>query len=266
MRTIKVYAASTGAQFGDQPENYGDNLMSPLLRELFNIDPQFVEMARADLIGIGSILDSYHRRKGVNPLRRRPWRALHAWGSGYMNSKGMAYWPQRLTVHAVRGPLSLDKIGLLNIPMGDPALLLPLIWPKPAKTTAPVSVIPHFITHADFVRSHSSSLPKNWRIIDLLGDPKTITEHIASSDVVVSSSLHGLIVADAYGVPSVWMEGDRRIKGDGFKFQDYIGFRGQPIAGPISYSDILHRFPEPTAAVVPSSDTQDKLLQAMPFA
>lgn len=266
MRTVKVYAASTGTKFGEQSENYGDNLMTDILRGLFDIEPQYVEMAQAELIGIGSILDSYHRRKGVNPLKRRPWRKLHAWGSGFMNTTGKAYWPQRLTVHAVRGPLSCEKVALPDIPMGDPAILLPLIWPKPATPTAAVSVIPHFITYDDFVRDHSTSLPKHWRIINLLDDPKTITEQIASSEIVVSSSLHGLIVADTYGIPAVWMAGDKRIKGDGFKFQDYAGFRGQPLTAPTPFANILRNLPPPHPAAKPGEEVQSRLLQSMPFA
>lgn len=56
MRTLKTYSASTGNIFGGQPENYGDNLMTPLLRELFDIDPEYVPMSEAELIGIGSSL------------------------------------------------------------------------------------------------------------------------------------------------------------------------------------------------------------------
>jgi pyruvyltransferase len=267
MRELNVYASSTGAIFGAQPENYGDNLMTPLLRELFGIEPRYVDMERAELIGAGSIIDCFHRRRSTweRLIKRRPWQKLHVWGSGFMNETGKALWPQTLTFHAVRGPLSRDKLRLPSLPMGDPALLLPKIWAKPPVGAA-VALIPHFITYRDFVDAYANDLPKHWRIVDLLGSPEAITREIASAEVVISSSLHGLIVADAYSVPSIRMKGDRRIKGDGFKFRDYELFRSAGYGEPVSVSDIMVGQLKPNEPKPVSDGQVAALLQSFPFA
>nr|WP_173420001.1 polysaccharide pyruvyl transferase family protein [Ensifer adhaerens] len=188
-----------------------------------------------------------------------------------MNSDAPALWPQRLKFDAVRGKLSQAKVAPDDdIALGDPAILLPLMWPK-MQARHRVTVIPHFATHQAFVDEFANCLPRHWSILNLLGDPETIANEISASDLVVSSSLHGLIVADAYGVPSCWMEPHGDIKGDGFKFADYSSFRGRDLVGPIDFRDFVAS-PEAVlqeadhVPAVPSTETLDKLLKAFPFA
>jgi hypothetical protein len=251
---INVFSASIGRRFCPGSENYGDNLMGILLPELFNVDPKYVRPERAELIGAGSILDAYHRRvakklkKGRLPiLKQRPWRTLHVWGSGFMNTFGLAVWPQSIHIHAVRGPLSLAKVvgdakydayNKADIAMGDPAILLPLLKPKTGPSKIAVAVIPHFASYPEFVRRYGSSMPPHWEIINLLDDPVRITEQISSAECVISSSLHGLIVADAYNIPSRRMVATG-IKGDGFKFRDYEAFRGQNYSSAAAFEEYL---------------------------
>ena len=49
-----------------------------------------------------------------------------------------------------------------------------------------------------------------------------MVEAIASCEVVLSQSLHGLIVADALGVPNVWIAPTGDMVGGRFKFDDYF--------------------------------------------
>jgi len=272
MRQVKIFSAAVGKKFGQTIENFGDNLMADLLRELFSVEPVYVKASQAELIGVGSILDAYYRRYGRRKfplLRKRPWRKLHVWGSGFLDSATPPLWPQRLEYHAVRGELTKARIaGGNDVALGDPAILLPLIWPRNGPAATKVAIIPHFVTHRNFVEQYGSALPPHWRIIDLLGEPQAITAEIASAEFVISSSLHGLIVADAYDIPSVWMEPTGKIKGDGYKFADYFSFRGSPILGPLSFDEILANFDsvanrcEPS---VPSAQQLDRLVKAFPF-
>ena len=41
-------------------------------------------------------------------------------------------------------------------------------------------------------------------------------------DKIISSSLHGHIVSDSYGIPNKWVKFDDNIKGDYTKFYDYF--------------------------------------------
>lgn len=272
MRKIKVFAASVGQEFGKTVENYGDNLMADLLRELFSAEPVYVKEEHAELLGVGSLLDIYykkHRSDKLGFLRKRPWRTLHVWGAGFISSNTKAMWPQKLVFNAVRGERTRERIASENhVALGDPALLLPLIWPKRPEVTTEVTIIPHFVTYDNFVSKYAASLPKHWKILNLLGSPKQITNDISASEYIISSSLHGLILADAYGIPSCWMEPHGKLKGDGFKFADYFSYRGAPIPGPIDFEALLSDFKGGArigAASVPSAERIDELLRSFPF-
>jgi hypothetical protein len=61
-------------------------------------------------------------------------------------------------------------------------------------------------------------------IIDICGTAASVLEGIGACEAILSSSLHGLIVADSLGIPNHWMElnrGPEPVSGAGFKFRDY---------------------------------------------
>lgn len=271
MKKISVFSASVSGAFGMVAENFGDNLMDLLLPRIFGVEPHYVDHSRAELIGVGSILDAYHRRKsGLPPWKRRPWRQLHVWGSGFLDSDGLLLWPQKVHVCAVRGPLSCKKLKLSSVPLGDPALLLPRIIH--AEQTSPeheVAIIPHFATYRAFIHRFGADIPRHWQVVNLTDDPTVITQQISRSETVISSSLHGLIVADAYGIPSRRLEGGEGIKGDGFKYRDYEAFRCSAFSEPVSFEHFL-RNPKATVQTMddpcrPAANLLDDLIAAFPF-
>jgi pyruvyltransferase len=72
------------------------------------------------------------------------------------------------------------------------------------------------------------ALPDGVRIIDLgSSDVVGTTNAIMSCRRIISSALHGLVIADAYGIPSAWLSSDSgaggsRPSGGEFKFYDYM--------------------------------------------
>lgn len=273
MREINVYSAPISGEFGSTAENFGDNLMHFLLPELFNVDVRYVSHSKADLIGAGSILDAYWRRRRGGRAKfwqRRPWRTLSVWGSGFMFSHSTDHWPQRLRYHAVRGPLSAARVPNGDeLALGDPAILLPKIWPGPATKERQVLVIPHFASYTDFFSAYNNLLPKHWKILDLRSDPNHVCEQIAGSEFVVTSSLHGLIVADAYGVSSCRIDPTSEIKGDGFKYQDYEEQRGRRFVGPFPFEFLLKGKvglnSDEFRPVVPTDEVLDRLISSFPY-
>ena len=109
---------------------------------------------------------------------------------------------------------------------GDPVLLLPLIIPFPKiNKKYKLGIIPHYIDRSSSLLNKLNKLKnnKNVIIIDILSgeNPNKIIKEISSCHKIISSSLHGIILGDAYNIPSYHVEFSDRVIGKGFKFKDY---------------------------------------------
>ena len=59
------------------------------------------------------------------------------------------------------------------------------------------------------------------RIVDVSESPRRVAEAISSCAAVVSSSLHGVIVADSFAIPAAWTTFQPALEGGDFKFRDH---------------------------------------------
>lgn len=136
-------------------------------------------------------------------------------------------------VYAVRGPKTRDYLLNQGIDCpavyGDPALLLPLIYTPKAVKKFRIGVIPHFVDYdlphvVKFREKHPEVMFIRFQGYTSWQD---VIEQINSCEAIVSSSLHGLIVADAYGIPNVRVKFSDSILGGDFKYEDYYGGVGR---------------------------------------
>jgi hypothetical protein len=68
-------------------------------------------------------------------------------------------------------------------------------------------------------------------VIDVRREPEAVFRDVAACESILSSSLHGLITADSFRIPSAWAGLSDKVIGDGFKFRDYfssLGIRHEP--------------------------------------
>ena len=63
-------------------------------------------------------------------------------------------------------------------------------------------------------------------VIDPTQPLQDYLDALQGCEVVLSSSLHGLVFSHAFGRPAVWIELGNRVLGDGFKFLDYYASLG----------------------------------------
>jgi len=126
---------------------------------------------------------------------------------------------------SIRGPLSRKRILELGYECpavyGDPALLLPIYYQPKVDKKYTLGIIPH-ITDLEIVKKLFGQR-KDVSIIDFnTNDIEKTTSEILSCDHILSSSLHGVIVAHAYQIPAVQVKFSDHIYGDGVKYHDYL--------------------------------------------
>lgn len=134
----------------------------------------------------------------------------------------------------VRGEIS-KYISILEgvqneIVVGDPALLLPIYYTPKVEKKYKLGIFPHYIDSDVIVYNLLNRIPNDVVIIYALDDIEKTIDLICSCERVISSSLHGLVVADAYRIQSKWVKFSDRILGDGTKYMDYYSSIGYDIA------------------------------------
>jgi pyruvyltransferase len=203
-------------QRGKGSRNVGDTL-TPIIVEYFT--GRKVELVDRDkegkLLAIGSIMTAMKKKDVI-------------WGTGVMRGSDKFEQAKHCKFLAVRGKLSERALGLNCGVYGDPALLLPIIYNPEITKKYDIGYIPHYIDHVEFFLQNT--VGKNELFIDVEGDWKTVIEQIKSCRKVVSSSLHGIVIAEAYGIPAIWTEYSNKVIGGGFKFQDYLTGTGREIS------------------------------------
>jgi len=208
-------------------EDFGD-MLAPLLLERFaDIEHRHVEWApvgEASVITIGSVLEHV-------PLG---WRGYIA-GAGLLRATSkLKFNPaaEGIKVLALRGPMTAKSFLKLHrdIPLGDPGNLAnELVGPQPKLWD--LGIVPHW--QDPFLAAKFKVLvPKNYsiRVIDALAAPLTAVREIASCRRIVTSSLHGMIVADSCGLPRRFeICGPMGPDGSMFKFEDYSASIHMPL-------------------------------------
>jgi pyruvyltransferase len=198
-------------------ENYGDLLGKYLIEK---ISGKPVKWYRANkfyfknlwqplYVSIGSVLEH------IGPH-------CTVWGSGIISRDSQI---AAATFLAVRGPLTRKRLLDLgyNCPTiyGDPALLLPMYYNPIIEKKFKLGIVPHISDYELVYQWHMGE--EDIKVIDFrTNNVEQTTDDILACDHILSSSLHGLIVAHAYQIPAVQVRFSNNIHGDGVKYHDYF--------------------------------------------
>ncbi|MBI6882621.1 polysaccharide pyruvyl transferase family protein [Pseudomonas putida] len=264
MKPIKLFWCRGRGRTDSAYQNFGDYLSANVVEVASGRPVVHAGIKDADMIAIGSVLNREKKAKSWGFPRK-----LHIWGTGSGSADDT--FSGRHYYHAVRGHSCLKQINNLSASpaLGDPGLLASMVVKKSTRKTARIGLIPH-ISHqgSSEIRALQSLVP-GVKIINVFSPVKQVLEEISSCDFVLSSSLHGLIVADSYGVPNQWLS-MKRDAGWEYKFRDYYSSFGLMDPTPVSPAQILmdRQWSEESIAegyLRPGlGDIQEGLLKAFP--
>lgn len=253
-------------------ENWGDDINYYFLREiskrpiaLFGNSSIAFRLNLKNYLCIGSVID----------MLCKP--SSEVWGSGIIDGdKPLRVKPKK--VHAVRGPLTRQKLIAEGVECpevyGDPALLVAKYYQPQVEKKYKYGLISH-VSNSDKIKEMTidGTSIKDRRdvlIIDLSKYDKwtDIPDQICSCENIISGSLHGLIMAEAYKIPNVWVEFGKPLIGGHFKFHDFFLSIGRDREYPVSIknkqidSKVID---EAFASWQPGSIELRPLIEACPF-
>ncbi|WP_407681223.1 polysaccharide pyruvyl transferase family protein [Pseudarthrobacter equi] len=216
--------------------NFGDELSKHVVEAATRRRVVWSAPGSADLVGVGSVLGLYASLGSGAAI----------WGSGIrehldpLESKRLH---DRLgPVLAVRGQLTRNALGLSDSQvLGDPGVLAPLFArPSPKVDRRPL-VIPHFRAWASVGgRDTLASLrAAGFDIAEPTLHPKSMINRITDSSLVLTSSLHGLILGHSLGRPTQLVSWDSHGQSEpDFKYADYFSSIGE-VSSKIPISAVL---------------------------
>jgi pyruvyltransferase len=184
------------------------------------------------------------------------------WGTGFIDHNdgiGLMRWGsadnERLVsparVCAVRGKLTRAKLLQFDIGCpevyGDPALLMPLFYKPVHRKRYELGFIPHYTDLGSPVvrrlerdrRVNVISMIKSRfeQVVESRATYERVVDELLQCEAIVSGSLHGLILAEAYGVPCKWVQVADKSIGDGFKYLDFFSSVGREDTAPTVLDD-----------------------------
>lgn len=186
----------TGTTF--RTGNFGDIASKTVVEAISGLRTSRPIDDRPRLLSIGSVL---HRAQAGDVV----------WGSGVKG--GAEPLEEGLDIHvaAVRGPHSIAYLERSGIDTShitelfDPGVLMPYLFKDKIAEFEPRGgdrIIPHYRDDSLMRRTHYAHLDK---FVSVDRYPLNMIKQIYGADRVFSSSLHGIVFAEALGIPAYWL-------------------------------------------------------------
>lgn len=211
--------------------NFGDELTKDIIERHFNKKTEVHNEidCRFDMLGVGSLIHFFNDIVDYK---------TYVWGSGLIDGEVKSI-NSNFIFKACRGEFTRDSLAgkYRAIPMGDPGLLCNLIYTNKVKKTDKIGIIPHLRDEdSHFLNDVIKKHPEVFKVIHVAQEPEKVADAIKSCRLVLSSSLHGLIVSDSFGVPNMHLmlsdnlKSPNHLRGGEYKFRDYYSGIGAEYA------------------------------------
>lgn len=206
IKSKKIYL-----EWWHRKDNVGDYLAPVIYEKItdyYGLDREKPTSKPIHLLTVGSLI-------AMNRFDALIWGSgIHCLDTAQKLMKQSAY--VKYDVRAVRGPITdflLQTAGYNTSGVyGDPAVLMPMFYQPKVEKKYPVSLILHMSQkHQNVGDIHQIDVETT--------DYRFFIDEICSSQKVISSSLHGIILAEAYGVPAIFLA--QGMKKELMKFLDW---------------------------------------------
>lgn len=208
-----------------QSDNFGDALAPWLIRKLSPRPPFYVtsDCPVPHYVICGSILSGANENAVI-------------WGAGL--SKFNEPVSKYKEILRVRGKLTRDMIMSHGYSCpevyGDPGILLSRLYQPQISKKYKLGIMAHWVDYDKCLRDFKPYVNLEVNVIDLMLPTEQVIDEMLKCENIISSSLHGLIAAHSYGLPSAWVEFSDKVIGNGFKFFDYFSSINMPYHQPLN--------------------------------
>ena len=235
--------------------NFGDAL-SPLVVSLLTGRRVVYANDSVKLVALGSIFFALQDGDVV-------------WGAGLARREHVSYAARArdVTYCALRGPTTarlLRSQGIAcTVPFGDPATLLPLLIENDIAPEHEMGIVPHWSHFHDFEREIRDPRVRLINVCDSFAD---VARAILSCRLVLSTSLHGVILAESYGIPALLVFYGGHPRCDATKYVDYFESTDRDLhARSIRCVSDITRLASETSRVPAPRFPRDALVAAFPY-
>lgn len=189
--------------------NFGD-LFNKDLVEFFGYNLYYTGSYKKSKVSLtGSILGAYPRNYEGFVL-----------GSGFILERYRRE-NNNWKVEMIRGPLSAKQCEAPPVHYADPGIIAREVYKESLagiNKKYRLGIVPHA---ADYPIVNQMEWPEDVMIINPQRPPRDVARDIYSCENIASSSLHGLIFSDSFGIPNIHIKFGDRLIGGLYKFDDY---------------------------------------------
>ena len=215
------------------------------MNKIINLD----KMAKIDLMFIGSNLEVIYNWSYAFDNKNNKYKSIISnlyfkifdycypliiYGTGFISSDNFQNesYVRNIKIKAIRGNVSLQRIKKNGIKvsdkviLADPGILAPFLLNLKNKKDwnyqieYDLCVIPHYVDSKNILIKRRIHI-NNSIILNINRNPFKFITSLLKCKNILSSSLHGLIVADSLGIPNMRMVVSHKIKGRDYKYKDY---------------------------------------------
>jgi pyruvyltransferase len=213
MKEVKIWRWELGGGL----TNFGDEISKYIISKKFGVqvkvegNPMWADMAAA-----GSIIDlliDFHTKD-----------YLVVWGAGFIK-EGPERDGNRYKYIAARGKQTAKRLSGFSGPLGDPGLLADCLLDEQPEKEYRFGLFPHYVDANHPLVREAMDRP-DIALFSAHDNPVKTVREMAKCEQIVSSSLHGLIVADALGIPNARIKLSDELTGGDYKFLDYYSVFG----------------------------------------